>query len=397
MTAARSTRHVSARLLTAEHAGQRDACRPGAATLTRFRTRCHSGAGCRSRSLEGESMKRFYAVPTAGAAAVMLLALTVGRSSSSSSPAGASTSTTGGSTAGSTSGKTYKMTFIQGVAGDGFYVTMGCGIQAEAKKLGNVTVNIQGPTQFDPTLQNPIIESVTAAKPDAILIATDDVSASRPPIAQAMAAGIKVVLVDTTLSDPSGAVSQISSDNLAGGADAFAAIKELVPGGGQVFVVNTKPGISTTDERTAGFAAAAKADSKFDYVGTQFDRDSASLAAQVTLAALQKDPGIVAIFATNLFSAEGAATGIRQAGKSGKVKVVGFDAEPDEITALQQGTVQALIAQSPYVIGTDAVDQAVDALTGKTTTPKIGTKFTIITTANLSSAASQAAIYKTSC
>jgi ribose transport system substrate-binding protein len=341
-------------------------------------------------------MKRFYAVPTAGAAAVMLLALTVGCSSSSSST-GASTSTTGGSTAGSTAGKSYKLSFIQGVAGDGFYVTMGCGMQAEAKKLGNVTVNIQGPTQFDPTLQNPIIESVTASKPDAIMIAPDDVTASQTPIDQAMNAGIKVVLVDTTLNDPAGAVSQISSDNLAGGADAFAAVKQLVPGGGQVLVVNTKPGISTTDQRTSGFAAAAKADSKFQYVGVQYDQDTASLAAQVTLAALQKNPGIVAIFATNLFSAEGAATGIRQAGKSGKVKVVGFDAEPDEITALQQGTVQALIAQSPYVIGTDAVDQAIDALTGKPTTPKIGTKFTIITSSNLSSAASQAAIYKTSC
>jgi ribose transport system substrate-binding protein len=332
----------------------------------------------------------------------MLLALMSACSSSTSTSSASggsssSSSATGSSTSGSSSGKTYKMTFIQGVAGDGFYVTMGCGIQAEAKKLGNVTVNIQGPSQFDPTLQNPIIESVTAAKPDAILIAPDDVSASRPPIAAAMNAGIKVVLVDTTLSDPSGAVSQISSDNLAGGADAFTAIQQLVPSGGQVLVVNTKPGISTTDQRQQGFAAAAKADSKFQYVGTQFDQDTASLAAQVTLAALQKNPHIVGIFAANLFSAEGAATGVRQAGKSGQVKIVGFDAEPDEITALQQGTVQALIAQSPYTIGTDAVDQALAALTGKATTPKIGTKFTIITKANLSSAASQAAIYKTSC
>jgi len=342
-------------------------------------------------------MKRFKVVSTAGAA-VVLLALTAACSSSGSSSSPSGGSTTGGSTTGgSTSGKSYKMTFIQGVAGDGFYVTMGCGIQAEAKKVGNVTVNIQGPTQFDPTLQNPIIESVTAAKPDAILIAPDDVSASRPPISQAMAAGIKVVLVDTTLSDPSGAVSQISSDNLAGGADAFAAIKQLVPNGGEVFVVNTKPGISTTDQRTQGFADAAKADSKYKYVGVQYDNDTASLAAQVTLAALQKNPNIVGIFATNLFSAEGAATGIRQAGKSGKVKVVGFDADPDQITALKQGTVQALIAQAPYAIGTNAVDQAVAALSGKPTTAKIGTKFTIITNANLNSADSQAAIYKTSC
>ncbi len=342
-------------------------------------------------------MKRSLAVPTAGTAAVMLLALTVGCSSSSSSSSASSGSTGGSTTGGSTSGKSYKLSFIQGVAGDGFYVTMGCGIQAEAKKLGNVTVNIQGPSQFDPTLQNPIIESVTASHPNAILVAPDDVSASQTPIDQAMSAGIKVVLVDTTLNNPAGAVSQISSNNLAGGADAFAAVKQLVPGGGPVLVVNTKPGISTTDQRTSGFAAAAKADPKFSYAGVQYDQDTASLAAQVTLAALQKNPGIVAIFATNLFSAEGAATGIRQAGKSGKVKIVGFDAEPDEITALQQGTVQALIAQQPYVIGTNAVDQAIAALTGKPTTPKIGTKFTIITSANLSSPASQAAIYKTSC
>jgi ribose transport system substrate-binding protein len=338
-------------------------------------------------------MKRSLVAPTAGVAAI-LLTLAAGCSSSGNSGGSASSGSSSGS---SSSAKAYKMTFIQGVAGDGFYVTMACGMQAEAKKLGNVTVNVQGPSKFDPTLQNPIIESVTAAKPNAILIAPDDVSASQTPVDQAMNAGIKVVLVDTTLNNPAGAVSQISSNNTAGGADAFAAIKQLVPGGGQVLVVNTQPGISTTDQRTAGFAAAAKADSKFHYVGVQYDQDSASVAAQVTSAALQKNPNIVGIFATNLFSAEGAATGIRQAGKSGKIKVVGFDAEPDEITALQQGTVQALIAQSPYVIGTHAVDQAVAALSGKPTTKKIGTKFTIITKSNLNSAASQAAIYKTSC
>ena len=122
-------------------------------------------------------MKRSLAKPAAGATAVLLLTLTAAACSSSSSSSAAGGST---ATGGSTSGKSYKMTFIQGVAGDGFYVTMGCGIQSEAKKLGNVTVNIQGPSQFDATLQNPIIESVTAAKPDAILIAPNDVSASRP-------------------------------------------------------------------------------------------------------------------------------------------------------------------------------------------------------------------------
>ena len=346
-------------------------------------------------------MKSSSVVITAGAAAAMLA---LAACSSSGGSGGSASSTAGGATSsGSTSAssggssKSYTMSFIQGVAGDGFYVTMGCGIKAEAKKLGNISVNIQGPTQFDATLQNPIIASVTASKPDALLIAPDDISASQTPVDQAIAAGIKVVLVDTTLKDPSKAVSQISSDNLAGGQEAFKAIQQLAPKGGKVLVVNTKPGISTTDQRTSGFATAAKADSKFQYVGVQYDQDSASVAAQVTSAALQKDPDIVGIFATNLFSAEGAATAVRQAGKSGSVKIVGFDADPDQITALKNGTVQALIAQQPYAIGVDAVQQAMNALQGKPTTPKIGTKFAIITKANLNTPASQAAIYKTGC
>ena len=115
-------------------------------------------------------MKRSLVAPTAGAAAI-LMALAAGCGSSSGGSASGGSSSGASSSGGSGSGKTYKLSFIQGVAGDGFYVTMGCGMQAEAKKLGNATVNIQGPTKFDPTLQNPIIQSVTAAPPDAILIA----------------------------------------------------------------------------------------------------------------------------------------------------------------------------------------------------------------------------------
>ena len=58
---------------------------------------------------------------------------------------------------------------------------MQCGIEAEAKAKG-VTVNTQGPAKFDPTLQKPIVDSVVASKPDAILIAPTDVSAMQAPL-----------------------------------------------------------------------------------------------------------------------------------------------------------------------------------------------------------------------
>jgi ribose transport system substrate-binding protein len=283
--------------------------------------------------------------------------------------------------------------FIQGVAGDQFYITMQCGIQAEAKKTGT-KVKVQGPEKFDPTLQKPIVDSVVASKPDAILVAPTDVSAMQAPLKAAANAGIKVVLVDTTVNDPSFAVSQISSDNLGGGKAAFKAIKQLAPKGGKVLVVSVDPGISTTDARVKGFQEATKADPSFKYLGVQYSHNEPATAAKIVTAALQKDPDIVGVFATNLFAAEGSATGIKQAGKSGKVSIVGFDAGPDQIKALKDGTVQALVAQQPDTIGTDGVQQAVAALDGGTITPKIQTGSTIITKDNVDTTT---AAYKAAC
>jgi ribose transport system substrate-binding protein len=294
---------------------------------------------------------------------------------------------------GSSSGgkKTYKMTLIAGVKGDEFYITMNCGAQAEAKKLG-VKLDFQGPDEFDAAQQTPIVNAVAAKKPDAVLIAPTDTKALYAPIKQMADAGTKIVLVDTTLDQPDMAVSQIASDNEAGGETAAKALADLIGGKGKVFVVNVKPGISTTDAREKGFVAGAKA-AGLDYVGREYSNDKPEEAAAKTKAALQKNPDLAGIFGTNLFSAEGAASGVREAGA--KVKIVGFDAGPKQVKDLEDGTVQALIAQKPADIGSQGVEQAFNALEGKPTTKKIGTESTTITKDNL--ADSQDALYKPSC
>ena len=291
--------------------------------------------------------------------------------------------------------KNYNLQFIQGVAGDEFYITMQCGIEAEAAKLG-VSVKTQGPQKFDPTLQKPILDSVVATKPDAILIAPTDVKAMQTPLNAAAESGIKIVLVDTTVNDPSIAVSAIASDNEGGGKAAFEAIKQLNPNGGKVMAMSVDPGISTTDARVKGFEEAAKADPSFKYLGVQYSHDDPATAANIMGSALQKDPDIVGVFGTNLYSAEGTATGVRQAGKQAQVKIVGFDAGPNQVKDLKEGTVQALVAQEPAVIGQYGVDAAVTALDGGQVTPKVQTGFTIITQDNVDGEAADA-VYKSGC
>jgi ribose transport system substrate-binding protein len=303
---------------------------------------------------------------------------------------GSSSSSSSSSSSGK---KNYKMTLIAGVKGDQFYITMNCGAQAKAKELG-VTLDFQGPDKFDASLQTPVVNAVAAKKPDAVLIAPTDTKAMFAPIKQLADGGAKVALVDTTLVQAELAVSQIASDNEGGGKEAAKTLGQLIGGKGKVFVVNVKPGISTTDARGKGFEDGAKA-AGLTYLGQQFDDDDPAKAASIVKAVLAKNPDLKGIFATNLFSAEGAASGIREAGKLGKVKIVGFDAGPKQVDELKKGTVQALIAQKPAEIGADGVQQAYNALTGKPTTKKIGTGFVSVTKANLDQ--NQDALYKSSC
>ena len=290
-----------------------------------------------------------------------------------------------------------KITFIQGVKGDGFYITMGCGVNAQAKKMGAV-VTTQGPNKFDATLQKPILEAVVATNPDAILIAPNDKVAMQKPLEAAAKKGIKIVLVDTTVNNPKFAVSEISSNNLKGGQQAFKAVEELVPGGGKVLGIGVRPGISTTDARDTGFQdAVAASGGKYTSVGQEYSQNEPAIAAQITTAAIAKNPDLKAIFASNLFAAEGAATGIKQAGKEGEIVVIAFDAGPDQVKALKAGTVQALIAQQPYQIGVAGVQQAIKAIKGQKTTPKITTSFTIITKANVDTPLGKAAQYRSTC
>ena len=80
-----------------------------------------------------------------------------------------------------------------------------------------------------------------------------------------------------------------------------------------MYVINVKPGISTTDLREQGFVEKAK-ELGLTYVGRDYSNDKPETAAAKVKAALAKNPDIKGIFATNLFSAEGAATGVREAG-----------------------------------------------------------------------------------
>lgn len=331
-------------------------------------------------------MKRTHL--SAALAATALLALTACSSGADASSGGGTTS------AADLKGKT--LSFVPGVAGDSFYISMQCGVQQEAAKYG-LKVNAQAPQQFDPSQQTPIVNAVVASKPAAMLIAPTDSQALVPPLLQAKQAGIPIGLVDTTLDDASLAVTSVSTDNTAGGAAAADALAKLIGDSGSVMVISFKAGASTSEARTKGFESQIKKHSGIDYIGAQINDNDPAKAASIVSATLAAHPDLKGIFATNQFAAEGAATGLRNADAAGRVQVVGFDAGPVQVESLENGTVQALIAQSPQDIGVQAVDNVVHSMTGGKVTKQVDTGVVTVTKDNLQEPDVQKAIYKTKC
>lgn len=289
----------------------------------------------------------------------------------------------------------YDITLIVGVTGDEFYVSMECGAREAAEEHG-VNLDVQGASTFAPTEQIPVLESVVAEGPDAILIAPTDSEALQAPIQSAADAGIEIVLVDTTLEDPSVAASAVASDNLEGGRMAAEALADLMGEEGATLVVNVTPGISTTDAREQGFEEGIAEYPDIDYLGAEYSDNEPAQAAEIVSATLAAEPELSGIFGTNLFSAEGAATGLRQEGRE-DVSIVGFDAGPAQIDQLEEGLVQALIAQQPIDIGRQGVEQAVAALEGEPTEEEISTGFVTVTPDNLDDPDVEPYLYRSDC
>ena len=288
--------------------------------------------------------------------------------------------------------KKYTIALVPGLTTDAFYITMQKGAQAAADALG-VELVFQGAPDFNPVTQVPVLDAVIARAPDAILIAPTDKVQLIEPLKKANDAGIPVITVDTFIGtgvyqtgagDGDFPLSYIASDNVLGGRMAARALAAAIGGEGKVFVSNVKPGISTTDQREEGFKAEmAENFPKVTVLETQFNDNDANKAASQLQGVFARDADLKGVFGANLFSALGAGTGVQQAGQTGNIKVVAFDAPGSIVDNIKSGLVDVAIAQHPAEIGYFGVVSAYAHLTGHSIPVSIGTGFTIMDKSNI--------------
>lgn len=292
--------------------------------------------------------------------------------------------------------KNYKITYIQGVTGNPFYMSVSCGAAEAAKRLG-VTFDAQGPQQYTPALQMRVLDGVIAARPDGIMFTADDPVALTATLIEAKERGIKIISIDGDLKDMNVALSNIQSDNVEGGRQAGETLATLIGGKGKVLALMNSPAANVAQQRLAGFKEAIGKHPEIEFLGVQYSNNQTAKAASIITSTIAANPDLVGVFTITTNNTEGATTGVREAQREGKIKIVGFDTSDPIVEAIRSGIVSADIVQYPYRVGQLGLENMVAALEGKTIEREITTPFVVATPQNIDTPEVQKYIYRTSC
>ena len=292
--------------------------------------------------------------------------------------------------------KEWKITYIQGLTGNPFYGTVACGGLEAAKRLG-VTFDAQGPAQYQPALQMKVLDAVIASKPDGILFSADDPVALTPTLIQAKAMGIKILSIDGDVKDMDVAISNIQSNNAVGGAQAAEYLAKALGGKGEVMALMNSPAANVAQQRLQGFTETIAKYPGLVYLGVQYSNNQTAKAASIITATVAAHPNLAGVFTITTNNTEGAATGVREAQREGKIKIVGFDTSDPIVEGIRNGVIAADVVQYPYRIGQLGVEMMVAALEGRPIERQVNTPFVIATPENIDTPEVKKFIYKTKC
>jgi ribose transport system substrate-binding protein len=260
-----------------------------------------------------------------------------------------------------------------------FFVTLRDGAQSAADEAGAEL--IVSDAQNDTAQQQDDIQNFVTQQVNMILVNPVDSDAVVPAIEAANQANIPVIALDRGASGGEIATT-IASDNVQGGNMAGEELIRLVSSGSVAQLEGT-PGADPARDRGQGFQDAIDAQGAVEVVASQtanFDRaEGLNVAENI----LQANPEIAGIFAQNDEMALGAVQALGESAGD-EVKVVGFDATEDGLSAIQDGTMNATVAQQPSAIGSLGVENAIRVIDGESVEENIPVEVQLVTPDNVS-------------
>ncbi len=172
------------------------------------------------------------------------------------------------------------------------------------------------------------VENFMTQGVDLLLISPFEAAPLTPVVSRVFQSGVPVIELDRrTLG--SNRTAFVGGDNtqIAREAGAYVA-KTLLPGGGQVAVLEGLPSSTPAIERLNGFKEGVKQNPKIEVVAEQAADWLPDKGQTVFAAMLQAHPDIQVVYASNDLMAAGAYLAAKGAGKEGQVKIIGTDGLP---------------------------------------------------------------------
>jgi inositol transport system substrate-binding protein len=238
-----------------------------------------------------------------------------------------------------------------------FFVHMMNLAQMHADELGVELVQLDGQEQGAPssTKQSADLEAAIAQGVQGIVISPNDGAALAPAITAAIEAGVPVVTVDRNVAADVPTLAHVGADNVRGGEIQGEYVLEILPEGGDVYELQGQPGATPAIDRHAGFEAALEGQDAVRVVVSQTAEFSRDQAVQVFESALAGNPEPAAVVCANDDMAFGVMQ-VAQAQGLTDLPIIGFDALPEALVAINDGQMAATIEQFPGRQATTAMD-----------------------------------------
>ncbi len=239
----------------------------------------------------------------------------------------------------------------------------------ELEHPDKVKVTLYGPkSEADIDKQIAILEDVIAKNPKCIVMASTSSDAPVAAFEKARKAGTKIVTIDNKVTTP--VETFLATDNIKGGALAADMLVEGLKAKnvalkGKVGLISAMAGIQVLGNRDKGFGDRMKEIAPdVKVLPTKYVDNDIVKAMGVAKDLMGANADLIGFFADNNHSGDGVARAIAEE-KNAKLVATAFDSDPEEVKALTEGTLYALVLQDPYGMGYKGVDSCLKALAGQ--------------------------------
>lgn len=224
--------------------------------------------------------------------------------------------------------------------------------------------------QNDPTTQASQIDDMIASGIDALIYIPYDSAGARTVLQNCKDKGVKVINIDNVITkdDYDLVDGIIASDNEQLGYLSGQWVAENHPDGANILICHLQTAESCV-VNVQGFWDGIKDNAKdadaFKEVQVVEGGGDTEKTYSVVTDALQAHDDIDVIYCINDTSALGAVQAVADAGKTGKIDILGKDGAPIGKHAIKDGTMVQSSAQRPTYMGYEGVKEAIDVLDGK--------------------------------